>query len=223
RRHFPGPPVLSRRGLVGGQDARAPRPREEIAVRARRGAPAIPYQEGERRRPGRTPGGRPRCDRRAREGAKGGLHGRSENSGNGRRGPRSPFGDGADLPRLRGGEDACPCGRARRGRRLVDQEGPRPPVAGPRRQGSGTPGPRRERPPSVPGATGFRFVMRYVCRERTPISLARVSDPATERADRKMTPLISLGNPGGWIRDRTATAISATPFASTFVDRRSPR
>src|SRR5207253_10474040 len=83
--------------------------------------------------------------------------------------------------------------------------------------------PSRETPPSVPGGTGFPFVMRYVCRERTPISLARVSDPATERADKKTTPLITRGKAGGWIRDRTATTIRATPFASTFVARRSPR
>src|SRR5437016_13882929 len=83
--------------------------------------------------------------------------------------------------------------------------------------------PSRETPPSVPGGTGFPFVMRYVCRERTPISLARVSDPATERADRKTTPLITRGKPGGWTRDRTATAISATTFESTFEDRYSPR
>src|SRR2546425_765550 len=62
--------------------------------------------------------------------------------------------------------------------------------------------------------------MRTVRRESTPISLAKVSAPATERAERKTIPLIALGNPGGMTSEIAATAIGAIPFAKTFVARR---
>src|SRR5436853_4462499 len=83
--------------------------------------------------------------------------------------------------------------------------------------------PRPETPPSVPGGTAFPVVIRYVLRESTPISLANVSAPATESADRKITPLATFGSRVGRTRDATATAIKAAPFATTFVARRSPR
>src|SRR5256885_2411315 len=83
--------------------------------------------------------------------------------------------------------------------------------------------PSRETPPSVPGGTGSPVVMRTVFRESTPISLARVSAPATDRAERKMTPLMIFGKLAGIVREIAATAMGANPFASTFVDFRSPR
>src|SRR2546428_7617906 len=82
--------------------------------------------------------------------------------------------------------------------------------------------PSRETPPSVPGGTGSPVVMRTVFRESTPISLARVSAPATDRAERKMTPLMIFGKPAGIAREIAATGMGANPFASTFVDFRSP-
>src|SRR2546425_5308971 len=83
--------------------------------------------------------------------------------------------------------------------------------------------PSRETPPSVPGGTGSPVVMRTVFRESTPISLARVSAPATDRAERKMTPLMIFGKPAGIVSEIAATAMGANPFAITFVDFRSPR
>jgi hypothetical protein len=65
--------------------------------------------------------------------------------------------------------------------------------------------------------------MRTVRRESTPISLARVSAPATDSAERKTIPLIGFGKPGGMTNEIAATAIGAIPFARTFVALRSPR
>src|SRR5438093_6981921 len=81
--------------------------------------------------------------------------------------------------------------------------------------------PRRETAPSVPGATFFPLEMRYAFGERMPISLARVSAPATASTLTYTSPVRS------WRRPVVRAAIAATvtgaiPFARTFEDFRSP-
>src|SRR3990172_2974014 len=65
--------------------------------------------------------------------------------------------------------------------------------------------PRSDTAPSVPGRTFRQLKIRYAFGERTPISLARVSAPATAKTEMNTSPLSSRG-----IRiekyERTATA-----------------
>ena len=81
--------------------------------------------------------------------------------------------------------------------------------------------PRREIAPFVPAGTFFPVVIRYAFGDSTPISLARVSAPATARTLTYTRPLSSGLGPAER-NAKAATATGAIPFARTFEDRRSP-